>query len=224
MADQISNTGPGDSVSHSSDIPAAAQNPVINTPDAAQPVTQPVTQTPQTTQATQPTTAPNQTTPEAYEFKLPEGMATDADTMKEAGDLFKSMNVSPMQAQQLLDFALKKQIIGGAVSAQEMFEEELNRKVSEWGDQTRAHPEFGGARLNESLADVRRAISKLGGEKLEAALSKETGIINHPEVWAAFVRMGRMLRESPFVSGSPTALGTNSTPQDRARSVYPNMR
>jgi hypothetical protein len=206
---------------------------VTNNTDSAQQPQQPQqpadsTQTTQQSQAQpqQPQQqAPAQQDPGAYgDFTLPEGAEADPETMKEAGELFQSMKLTQTQAQQLIDFAVKKQIIGGAVNAQEMFEEQLNRKVSEWGDQTRAHPEFGGARLNESLQDVRRAIGKLGGERLERALSHETGVINHPEVWAAFVRMGRMLRESPFVAGSAAPNSGANSPQQMARAVYPNMR
>ena len=157
--------------------------------------------------------------PEAYQpFAFPDGVQADAEQMKEASALFREMNLTQEQAQKLVDFHSKQWL--GAVDT---FEQELNRRVADWGEQTKANLEFGGIRLNESLTSVRRAISKLGGGELEKALN-ETGAINHPGIFAAFVRAGRMFGEDGFVQGAPSGAGGGRTPQDMAKIVYPNMR
>ena len=174
-------------------------------------VAQPTQQTPLPQPASQ--------VPEVYQpFTLPDGKQADTEQMKEVSALFREMNLTQEQAQKLVDFHSKQWL--GAVDT---FEQELNRRVADWGEQTKANPEFGGIRLNESLTSVRRAISKLGGGELEKALN-ETGAINHPGIFAAFVRAGRMFGEDGFVQGAPSGAGGGRTPQDMAKIVYPNMR
>ena len=165
-------------------------------------------------------TPPAQTAPEQYEpFQLPEGAQADEAQMQAASALFKELNLTQEQAQKLVDLHAKNWI--GAVDA---YEQELTRRVAEWGELTKKHPDFGGARLNESLTSVRRAIGKVGGEGLEKALN-ETGSINHPEIFAAFARMGKMFAEDGFVEGrNAPGSGGNRTPSDMARVVYPNMK
>ena len=175
--------------------------------------------------ATQPSTSatPQQSavqTPEAYQpFALPEGMQANPEQMQEVSTLFREMNLTQEQAQKLVDFHAKHWI--GAVDT---YEQELNRRVAEWGEQTKADPEFGGIRLNESLTSARRAISKLGGNELEKALN-ETGAINHPGIFGAFVRMGRLFGEDSFVAGQAApGAGAANSPSDMAARVYPAMK
>ena len=159
-------------------------------------------------------------TPEAYQpFALPEGVQADAEQVKAASALFREMNLTQEQAQKLVDFHAKHWI-----GAQAAFDDELNRRVAEWGEQTKADPEFGGIRLTESLTGVRRAISKLGGDELEKALN-ETGAINHPGIFRAFARMGRLFSEDSFVAGqgAPGAGGPRN-PSEMAAQVYPGMK
>lgn len=164
--------------------------------------------------------------PESYQpFALPAEMPADDPQVKaaldEAGGLFRELGLTQEQGQKLIDLHAKHWL-GGMLNQQELFEQELNRRVAQWGEQTRAHPEFGGARLNESLTSVRRAIAHLGGEKLARALDQETGLINHPEVFAAFARAGKLFAEDRFVGGS-SAGGEPNTPSSMAARVYPGM-
>ena len=160
------------------------------------------------------------TAPDQYEpFQVPEGMELDSRQFGEAQGVFKELGLTQEQAQKLVDLHAKNWI--GAVDA---YESELTRRVADWGERTKADPEFGGARLNESLASVRRAISHVGGEGLEKALN-ETGSINHPAIFAAFARMGRLFAEDGFVEGrSAPGSGESNSPSDMARRVYPGMR
>jgi len=91
---------------------------------------------------------------------------------------FKELGLTQEQGQKLIDLHAKHWL-GGMLNQQELFEQELDRRVAQWGEQTKAHPEFGGTRLGESLASVRRAIAHRGGEKLAHALDKETGLIRN---------------------------------------------
>lgn len=169
---------------------------------------------------------PKAKAPESYQpFTLPAEMPAENPQVKEAlaeaSGVFKELGLTQEQGQRLIDLHAKHWL-GGMLNQQELFEQELDRRVAQWGEQTKAHPEFGGTRLNESLASVRRAIAHLGGEKLAHALDKETGLINHPEVFAAFARAGKLFAEDRFVGGSPAGAPTDS-PSAMAARVYPGM-
>lgn len=173
-----------------------------------------------------PPAEPKTKAPESYQpFTLPAEMPAENPQVKEAlaeaGGLFRELGLTQEQGQKLIDLHAKHWL-GGMLNQQELFEQELDRRVAQWGEQTKAHPEFGGTRLNESLASVRRAIAHLGGEKLAHALDKETGLINHPEVFAAFARAGKLFAEDQFVGGSPAGAPTDS-PSAMAARVYPGM-
>ena len=173
-----------------------------------------------------PPAEPKTKAPESYQpFTLPAEMPAENPQVKEAlaeaGGLFRELGLTQEQGQRLIDLHAKHWL-GGMLNQQELFEQELDRRVAQWGEQTKAHPEFGGTRLNESLASVRRAIAHLGGEKLAHALDKETGLINHPEVFAAFARAGKLFAEDRFVGGSPAGASPDS-PSAMAARVYPGM-
>lgn len=177
--------------------------------------------TPQT-----PSAEPKAKAPESYQpFTLPAEMPAENPQVKEAlaeaSGVFKELGLTQEQGQKLIDLHAKHWL-GGMLNQQELFEQELDRRVAQWGEQTKAHPEFGGTRLNESLTGVRRAIAHLGGAKLAHALDKETGLINHPEVFAAFARAGKLFAEDRFVGGSPAG-GEPNTPSSMAARVYPGM-
>ncbi len=166
--------------------------------------------------------------PEAYEpFTLPDGMDMNApdvqEAMSEAEGVFKELGLTQEQAQKLIDLHTKHWI-GGAVEDEENFNSQLQAQIDNWGEQTKRDPEFGGSRLNQAKVYVNRAISKLGGKSLLNALTKETGVINHPAVWRAFARMGRdYFTEDKFVRNSRTGRAGDNSPIGMARRVYPDM-
>ena len=166
--------------------------------------------------------------PEAYEpFTLPDGMDMNApdvqEAMGEAESLFREIGLTQEQAQKLIDLHTKHWI-GGAVEDEENFNSQLQAQIDNWGEQTKRDPEFGGSRLNQAKVYVNRAISKLGGKSLLNALTKETGVINHPAVWRASARMGRdYFTEDKFVRNSRTGRAGDNSPIGMARRVYPDM-
>ena len=164
--------------------------------------------------------------PENYEnFNLPEGIDINnsevQEALNEAKTLFKEFGLNQQQAQRLIDLHMKH-YIGGVAENNELFEEELNRRVAQWGEEVKRNPEFGGSNLKSSIANVNRAISNLGGRKLYDALTTETGVINHPAIFAAFVKIGKMYSEDKFINGSKQTFRDNS-PAGIAARIYPGM-
>lgn len=165
--------------------------------------------------------------PEIYEaFTLPQGMDPQNEqvmaALDEAKGVFREMGLNQQQAQRLIDLHMKH-YIGALAEDNERFERELDRRVAAWGKDVKADPDFGGARLDESLTAVKRAIANLGGEPLRHALSEETGLINHPQIFKAFARMGRYFTEDKLVTGA-NVKGVDDSPHGMAARVYPNMR
>lgn len=164
--------------------------------------------------------------PGEYEaFALPQGIdpedAEVSEALDEAQGLFREMGLNQQQAQRLIDLHMKH-FIGALAEDQDRFERELNRRVAAWGMDVKRDPDFGGSRLNESLTSIKRAIAHLGGEPLMYALNQETGLINHPEVFKAFARMGRYFSEDKLVMGA-NGKGIDDSPSGMAARVYPNM-
>ena len=165
--------------------------------------------------------------PEAYEpFNLPDGTDMNApdvrDALNEAQGVFKELGLNQEQAQKLIDLHTKHWI-GGAAEMEEQINNQLQAQVDAWGEQTKKDPEFGGARLNQAKMYVNRAISNLGGKSLLNALTKETGVINHPAIWRAFAKIGRdYFTEDKFIRNANTGRNDNS-PLGMAKRVYPNM-
>lgn len=177
-------------------------------------------------QGTEPASGTEQASPGEYEaFALPQGIdpedAEVSEALDEAQGLFLEMGLNQQQAQRLIDLHMKH-FIGALAEDQDRFERELNRRVAAWGMDVKRDPDFGGSRLNESLTSIKRAIAHLGGEPLMYALNQETGLINHPEVFKAFARMGRYFSEDKLVMGA-NGKGIDDSPSGMAARVYPNM-
>lgn len=164
--------------------------------------------------------------PDQYEdFELPDEIDSQdpqvQSALNEAKGVFKQLGLNQQQAQRLIDLHMKH-YIGGLSESNDYFEQELNRRVAQWGEQVKKDPELGGANLKASVASVNRAISRLGGRELYNALTNETGVINHPAIFAAFAKIGKMFNEDKFIPGSRSS-GRDTSPAGVAARIYPGM-
>ena len=139
--------------------------------------------------------------PEQYAaFTLPEELAGDAAPDFAAfNTLAKELDLSQADAQKLVDFQAQG----------------VQRARQAWADAAKADAEFGGDKLEESVAVARKAIDTFGTPELKALLN-QTGIGNHPEVIRAFLRAGKALGDDTIVTGrqAPAA-------KDSATRFYP---
>ncbi|MBS0520517.1 MAG: hypothetical protein JSR90_17610 [Proteobacteria bacterium] len=150
--------------------------------------------------------------PVAYEsFRLPEGVALDADSMKSATELFAHSGLSQEQAQKFIDLAVSREQ-AAAQKGMQAFVDLQNKWVSE----IKADPDIGGDKLTASLASASRAIDRLGVPGLREALNL-TGAGNHPAVVKAFVRLGQMVSEDRFAPGKDAA---PAAPRSLAEVIY----
>ncbi len=137
--------------------------------------------------------------PEQYEFKAPEGMSFDDAVIGAFSEVAKELNLPQDAAQKVLD---KMVPVMAARQA-----EQLQVARGEWANLSKADKEFGGDKLEENLALVKKARDQFASPELRAMLD-ETGLGNHPEVVRFFYRAGKAISGDSFVGGrAPNAGG-----------------
>ena len=146
-------------------------------------------------------------------FTLPEGLEYDEASGREFQTLAKELGLNQEQAQKLVDFHAKK-YLGEA----DEFNKRLMEERGKWEEQCKNHPEFGGAKFSESLGHARNFIKTFGGDELKGAMNI---IGDHPALFAAFAKAGKLLAEDRFVQGSGG--GVDRTFSGMAKTMYPDM-
>lgn len=155
----------------------------------------------------------NKATESYQEFKFPEGMSVDTETLGAFSDAAKSAGLTQEQAQLLVDLGAKnaEKITQAAWDAH-------NAKITGWAEQSKADKEFGGDNLNENLALASKAIDAFATPELKQLLN-ETGVGNHPEIIRTFVRIGKQISEDRLVPGGSMPVGDSRSIAER---LYPN--
>lgn len=153
---------------------------------------------------------PKDDEPGEYEFKAPEGREFDPEVIAEYSAVAKELGLSQENAQKMLDR------IAPALEAKN--QRIMQEARAEWADSARSDKEFGGQKLNESLATARKAIDQFGTPELRKLLD-ESGLGDHPEVIRAFWRAGKAISEDSYVVTGQQAPG----PTDPAQRLYPNQ-
>lgn len=129
--------------------------------------------------------------PKAVEYALKGEY--DANVLSTYTDLAKSMNISPENAQKMLDQM--------APAMQKANEAKLDAVRAEWLEQSKNDPEFGGDKLESSLKVANKAFEALASPALKELL-KESGLANHPEMVRLFRKAGEMISTDQFVGGN----------------------
>jgi hypothetical protein len=145
------------------------------------------------------------------EFKLPEGVAVDAESLKPATELFAETGLSQEQAQKFIDLAMARETAAAHRGVQAFVDLQ-----NQWVSEIKADPDIGGDRLKASLASANRAIDRLDVPGLREALNF-TGAGNHPAVVKAFVRLGQMIAEDRF---RPGHIARPQVPRSPAEVIY----
>lgn len=159
-------------------------------------------------QAAEETKATEPVVPEAYEFKMPEGVELDTVAADEFTVIAKELKLTQEQAQKVADI--------GAKQAQRQAEAHA-KQVEAWTEAVKTDKEIGGDALPENLAIARKALDTFGTPELKDILNI-SGLGNHPAVIKAFYKAGKAISDDRFVAGSaPTA------PDDPAKRMFPSM-
>ena len=156
--------------------------------------------------------------PETYELKV-EGMDLDPAAIEEATPIFKEAGLTNEQAQKIMPAAAKFRDSVANQTLQQLVDAGAKQK-SDWADATKADPDIGGAKLEETLHLSAKALDALGypeGSEFRKVLT-ETGFGNHPEM----VRMMRKIGEMASEDGFPRSGADPATPLSVEKRMYPN--
>ena len=148
--------------------------------------------------------------PEAYEWKLDDGVAIDESGLTAFSSWAKQNNLTQEQANSLLN--------NMATASAERQQQAHTEAVNEWISKAQADTEFGGRDLQQNLAVAKKAIDQFGTPEL-AKLLNDSGLGNHPEIIRAFYRAGKAISEDKFVGGSRVPQAAD----DIATRMYPSM-
>lgn len=200
----------------------------------------PVTRTPEgeilnqtQTQTSSPPEKPNEPAPtteagapaDYTAFTAPEGATLDPKSIESATAIFKELGLSQSQAQRLVDYQLGRDTELSGKSA-----ETYNQMRTDWRKQVETHPTLGGQKLDETKAEIGKAIASLPS-KLQADFKDAmnlTGAGDHPAVVEAFYTLAKQVNEGQHVSGNgpgadgQTRPGTEIRPS-RAAAMFPNL-
>lgn len=152
--------------------------------------------------------------PEKYEFQLPEGVTLDEGALSVFEPVFRELNLSNTQAQQLAEKFLELR-----KSEAEATEQAYQQQAETWGKQVREDPEVGGAAFDTNVKLAQRAVAAFASDDLKALLNT-TGLGNHPELVKFCVRIGKAMGEDGVAGvGSPAGSALS-----RAEKLYPSMK
>ena len=138
---------------------------------------------------------PSKEVPESYEFKVPEGMTLDAETVEKFTPIFKEAGLSQEMAQKLVD--------AYAPIAQKLVESNREAAIKDYenmseGWKKESIKQFG-ADYKKALAPAAKIIEKTGFGKDVRELLEETRIGNHPTMVKFLVWVGKHMSEDSFV-------------------------
>lgn len=150
--------------------------------------------------------------PEKYDFKLPEGVEADTETLGKFEGIARELNMNQEQAQALVDLYAAK-----AAAAAEQNQKAWTDLRTEWVTKAKADKEFGGQNFDANIGVAKTALKTFGTPELNDALAM-SGIGDHPEMVRLLVRVGKAIGEDKLKFGN----AGNGAPKDAASIIYPN--
>jgi hypothetical protein len=114
-------------------------------------------------------------------------------------------------------------VVGEAIrNVAQATERSILNARKEWADSTRADPEIGGPKLQETLVAAHKARDAFASPALRDLLNA-TGLGNHPEMIRAFAKIGAAISEDKLVTGGSDPTARAADPEKRAQQMYPSM-
>ena len=145
---------------------------------------------------------------EYADFKMPEGVEADTETLKEFRGIAKEMDLTQEQAQKLVD--LQTKMVQASAKAQI---DAFDAMGKEWAEQTKKEL---GTNLKTELAFAAKARDQFASKELIQLLD-ESKMGNHPQVVKFFVAIGKAISEDNPASGK------TASKKDPLAAMYPSM-
>lgn len=154
--------------------------------------------------------------PEAYaDFALPEGVMLPETTLTAFKDLAKGKNLTQTDAQAMLDVFAQQQRTSAEANV-----EAFKTASNEWAAQARADKDFGGAKFDDSVVAVGRAMEQFSDPEFVDVLNiSQLG--NHPAVFRFLAKVGAAIGERPLVTAGGGD-GNSGAPKPLADRLYPS--
>lgn len=141
--------------------------------------------------------------PEKYEdFKLPEGVTLEAESLTKAQELFKGLGLSQEAAQSLVDFH-----VNVLKAVEDSPAKEWSDQQTKWQAEVRADPTLG-PRLSEIKANYSKMLSAMGDPALEKSFHEMvefTGAGNNPTFIKMMDKLSAHFTEGKSVQGGKPA-------------------
>lgn len=147
------------------------------------------------------------------DLTLPEGVALDDKLSGKFLEVVNDQKLTPKdRAQALVNLQLE-----AATAASERNSTLWKETQDGWKEEAKALPEIGGAKLPETLADIRKLLDTYGSAELDGVLDL-TGAGNNPHVIKFLHKLAKAHKEGGPLIGGPT-----NGPKDAAAILYPNQ-
>ncbi|MCC8108773.1 MAG: hypothetical protein LIQ30_06945 [Planctomycetes bacterium] len=133
------------------------------------------------------------------DITIPDGVTVDPDALSALKGIARDHGLDRDGAEKCV------QIPGDAIERFEAHRRaESNRIIESWEGEIKSHPEFGGAKLAESVEAFKLMMQKYGSPRLQEDF-KQMGVYSHPEFAFMIMRMSRDLSEHRSVGGASQA-------------------
>jgi len=152
--------------------------------------------------------------PESYkDFTFSKDLEFDDELMTQAKSVFKELNLTQEQAQQLVDF--ESNVKAEENQRQQGAWDELQ---DTWKKASENDKEFGGDGLDSNLAIAKKGRDAFGDKEFNEML-EVTGVGNHPEMIRFLFKIGKLVSEDKILQGSGSASGSAT----QAERLFPDM-
>jgi len=148
----------------------------------------------------------------SWTFTAPEGTNVDVSSspVQALGQAAAQQGLSNEQAQKVLDQ------VGPAFT--EHYQKLHTQMMEQWANETRQHPEIGGAKLQQSLTEAKQAFATFDPDGQALQVLTEWGLVNHPAILGFAKRVRGAISDGRFVAGE-----SREKPQWSAKNHFPGV-
>lgn len=152
----------------------------------------------------------------AEDLTIPEGMEVDQEGMDGFLNLVNEHQLPREAVDQLV--ALQADVMGRAADA---LSEAYDTMLSQWREEAKSHPDFGGDKLNPTLGKINAMIREEAGEQAQEIFQALdlTGAGNHPAIIGFLSKLAAKYAEGTPTVGQPGMLNEASL----AERMFPNQ-
>ena len=142
------------------------------------------------------------TVPESYDFKVPDGMELDKDLADEFSAVAKEMKLSQSKAEKFMGIG-EKLTQKMQARFEDAYKEAQANQIKAYETMLNTDPEIGGAKLQQALLDANEAYDKFMSDDAAKLLS-DAGLNKHPAIVKVFMEIGKQIKNDSIKGGNGT--------------------